>query len=136
MYQGQAKYSSTPFTTGYSRFVECQGHSAMASKHSATVLPSVTLGKQHTTSFCRQTAICRVFFVGHSVSLCRVSESTRQRFTLGKMKMRKNPKIIAIFFSRKATTGQRAPASIEVAAFFAQNPQLSQPAGFKLTTSP
>jgi len=38
----------------------------MAQKHSATALPSVTLGIQHTASFCRQTAICRVLFVGHS----------------------------------------------------------------------
>jgi len=53
-------------TTGYSRFTECQGHSAMAQKHSVTALPSVTLGIQHTASFCRQTTICRVLFVGHS----------------------------------------------------------------------
>ena len=55
-------------TTGYSRFVECQGHSANAQKHSANTLPSVTLGIQHTALICRQTVVCRVFFIGHSAN--------------------------------------------------------------------
>ena len=55
-------------TTGYSRFAECQGHSANAQKHSANTLPSVTLGIQHTALICRQTVVCRVFFIGHSAN--------------------------------------------------------------------
>jgi len=57
-----------PTTTGYSRFAECQGHSANAQKHSANTLPSVTLGIQHTALICRQTVVCRVFFIGHSAN--------------------------------------------------------------------
>jgi len=48
-------------------------------------------------------AACRA--LGKAFAECR--KSTRQRFTLGKMKMRKNPKIIANFFSGEAATGQR-----------------------------
>ena len=67
-------------TTGYSSFAECQGHSAKAQKHSATALPSVTLGIQHTASVCRQTAICRVFFIAHSANgLPSVKFDTRQK---------------------------------------------------------
>ena len=55
-------------TTGYSRFVECQKHSAKAQKHPANALPSVTLGIQHTALICRQTVVCRVFFIGHSAN--------------------------------------------------------------------
>ena len=36
-------------TTGFSRFAECRLHSAKASLHSANSLPSVTLGKHHST---------------------------------------------------------------------------------------
>ena len=59
---------SAVLTTGYSRFAECQGHSANAQKHSANTLPSVTLGIQHTALICRQTVVCRVFFIGHSAN--------------------------------------------------------------------
>ena len=45
-----------------------QGHSAKAQKHSANALPSVTLGIQHTALICRQTVVCRVFFIGHSAN--------------------------------------------------------------------
>ena len=58
---------------------------------------------------------CRA--LGKAFAECR--KSTRQRFTLGKIKMRKNPKIIAKifnFFSGEAATDQRPPVSVEVAA--------------------
>ena len=38
------------FTTENSGFAVCHRHSAKPTKHSAKALPSVTLGKQHTTS--------------------------------------------------------------------------------------
>jgi len=57
--------ATKPITMGYSSFVECQGHSAKAQKHSATALPSVTLDIQHTALICRQTVVCRVFFIEH-----------------------------------------------------------------------
>ena len=82
-------------------------------------------------------AFCRA--LGKAFAECR--KSTLQRFTLGKMKMRKKPKNNSkFFFSGKAATGQRpsrpAPPTIEVAAFFAQNSRLTRPVGFELTTSP
>ena len=98
-----------------------------------------TLGKRHSANFSQQTDFASVFCraLGKDFAECR--KNTRQRFTLGKIKMRKNPKIIAKkpeFFSGEATTGQRAPAYIEVAAFFAQNPRLTRPTGFELMISP
>src|SRR6185503_8030374 len=36
------------YTTGLAYFAECHRHSAKAEKHSATSLPSVALGEQHT----------------------------------------------------------------------------------------
>ena len=76
---------------------------------------------------------CRA--LGKAFAECR--KSTRQRFTLGKMKMRKKPKNNSkIFFSGKAATSQRPPVFIEVGAFFALNSRLTRPAGFELMTSP
>ena len=49
-------------------FAECQGHSAKAQEHSANALPSVTLGIEHTALICRQTVVCRVFFIEHSAN--------------------------------------------------------------------
>ena len=67
-------------TTGYSSFAVCHRHSAKTKKHSAKALPSVTLGKPHTALFCRQTAICRVFFIAHSANgLPSVKFDTRQK---------------------------------------------------------
>ena len=43
-----------------------QGH--LAQKHLANALPSVTLDIQHTPLICRQTVVCRVFFIGHSAN--------------------------------------------------------------------
>ena len=51
-------------TTGYSRFVECQKHSAKAQKHPANALPSVTLGIQHTALICRQTVVSQKKLTG------------------------------------------------------------------------
>ena len=95
---------------GYSSFAECQGHSAKAQKHSATALPSVTLGKEHMASFCRQTAVCRVFFVGHSAKPLPSAGKT-----LGKIKMRKKPKNNSKIFQKKKFGGGRhqpAPARL------------------------
>ena len=72
----------SPNTTGYSRFVECQRHSAKAKKHLANALPSVTLGIQHMALICRQTVVCRVFFIGHSAnSLPSVNKHSAKKLT-------------------------------------------------------
>ena len=69
-----------PYTMEYSSFAECQGHLAKAQRHSANSLPSVTLGIQHTSLFCRQTVVCRVFFIVHSAnSLPSVNKHSAKR---------------------------------------------------------
>ena len=44
------KSTAEVVTTGNNGFAVCHSHSAKPTKHSAKPLPSVTLGKQHTTS--------------------------------------------------------------------------------------
>ena len=51
-------------------------------------------------------------------------------------KPKNNSKIFQFFFRGRPPPANARPASIEVAAFFAQNPQLTRPVGFELTTSP
>ena len=112
----------TQITTGNWHFAECLRHSAKPEIHSTK--------KPLSSVFCR--ALGKVF------AECR--KSTRQRFTLGKMKIRKksknNSKIFQKIFSGEAATRQRPPVFIEVGAFFALNPRLTRPAGFELTASP
>ena len=107
-------------------------------RHSAKALPSArhaALGKEAFAE-CFLSGNCRA--LGKAFAECR--KSTRQRFTLGKMELRKkhknNSKIFQNFFSGEAATGQRPPVPIEVAAFFALNSRLTRPAGFELTISP
>jgi hypothetical protein len=45
-----------PLTTGIGRFAECLKHSAKPDKHSATTLPSVTLGKESSANSTSATA--------------------------------------------------------------------------------
>ena len=84
----------------------------------------------------RQRAFVECFLSGNRQSLCRVPEKHSAKIYTRQNENAKNPKIIAIFFSGEAATGQRPPASIKVAAFFAQNSRLTRPVGFELTTSP
>jgi len=56
-------------------------------------------------SACKEAALGKKLIGKEAFAECR--KSTRQRFTLGKMKMWKNPKIIAIFFR-----GRPPPASV------------------------
>ena len=116
-----------------------QLHSAKKALHSAKPLPSAALGKElsaypFTAKDSLPSAACRA--LGKAFAKCR--KSTRQKFTLGKMKMRKTPKIIAKYLKKKIGGGRHrpVPVSIEVAVFSALNSRLTRPAGFKLTTSP
>ena len=110
--------------------------------HSAKPLSSAALGKElsaypFTAKASLPSAFCRA--LGKAFAECR--KSTRQRFTLGKMKMRKKPKNNSkIYFfgegRHRPAPVRPAPPAIEVAAFFAQNSRLTRPVGFELTTSP
>jgi hypothetical protein len=68
----------SPITTGIAFFAECLRHSAKA-------LPSVTLGKD----FIGKGFFAECFFSDTRQRLCRVSKSTRQRKTLGKLRIEK-----------------------------------------------
>ena len=87
-------------TIGNRHFAECLRHSAKPEIHSQRHcrVPHSAKGTRQKNN--RQRSLCRVLFVRHR-------KSTRQRFTLGKMKIRKNPKIIAKFFFR----GRPPPAN-------------------------
>jgi hypothetical protein len=73
-------------TTGIAFFAECLRHSAKAILHSAKPLPSVTLGK----NFIGKGFFAECFFSDTRQRLCRVSKSTRQIKTLGKLRIEKN----------------------------------------------
>ena len=98
-----------------------------------------TLDKRHSVNFSRQTYFAECFLSDTRQRFRRVSEKhsakiyTRQNKNTKKPK--NNSKKTQIFFSGEATTGQRAPASIEVAAFFALNSRQTPPVGFELMTS-
>jgi hypothetical protein len=87
-------------TTRITFFAECLRHSAKAILHSAKPLPSVTLGKAFAECNTRQRTLgknfigkgffAECFFSDTRQRLCRVSKSTRQRKTLGKLKIEKN----------------------------------------------
>ena len=66
-------------TTGLSYFAECHKHSAKARKYSATTLPSVAHGEEHTVFKLWRSRLCRVLFLGHSAKCCRVPGRTRQQ---------------------------------------------------------
>jgi hypothetical protein len=59
--------------------------SAKAILHLAKPLPSVTLGKEHSANILSAKSSLPSTFFG----LCRVSKSTRQRKTLGKLRIEK-----------------------------------------------
>jgi hypothetical protein len=80
-------------TTGIAFFAECLRHSAKAILHSAKALPSVTLGKD----FIGKELFAECFF-SDTRQLCRVSKSTRQRKTLGKLRIEKIKKNSKTFF--------------------------------------
>ena len=63
-------------------FAECSRHSAKFKKHSANILPSVTLDKVHTAKKKWQRTLCRVSFIGQSAKSLRSTAPT-----LGKAKL-------------------------------------------------
>ena len=70
-------------------------------------LPSAC-GTRQSPKYTRQRALGKELIGKEAFAECR--KSTRQRFTLGKMKMRKNPKIIAKFFNFFFGGGHHQPA--------------------------
>ena len=91
----------------------------------------------------RQRCLCRVLFVGHSAKPLPSARKTLGKdlhsakiYTRQNENAKKNPKIIAIFFSGEAATGQCPSISIEVAVIFEQISRLMWLVGFELTTSP
>ena len=93
-------------------FCRVQLHSAKKALHSAKPLPSAALCKElsaypFTAKASLSSAFCREHFG-------ECWKSTRQRFTLSKIKMRKNQKIIAKFFKKKIGGGRHrlAPARL------------------------
>ena len=97
-------------TIGNRHFAECLRHSAKPEIHSQRHCRVPHSAKGTRQKINRQRNICRVLFVGHSTKPLPSAGKA-----LGKMKMRKNPKIIANFFFGGGH---------------------HRPAGFKLTTSP
>jgi hypothetical protein len=102
------------YTTGIAFFAECLRHSAKAILHSAKALPSVTLGKEYSakissakgslsSAFFRTLGkdFAECFFSDTRQRLCRVSKSTRQRKTLGKLGIEKIKKIVKHFLNSR-----------------------------------
>jgi hypothetical protein len=92
------------YTTGIAFFAECLRHSAKAILHSA---------KNTRQIFYRQRVLCRVLFFG----LCRVSKSTRQRKTLGKLRIEKIKKTAKHFLNFR-NNSPTLPYTLPVALSF------------------
>jgi hypothetical protein len=99
----------TFITTGIAFFAECL-------RHSAKPLPIVTLGKAFADCNTRQRTLgkyfigkgffAEYFFSDTRQRLCRVSKNTRQRKTLGNLRIKKIKKNSKTFFKILGTTLQ------------------------------
>jgi hypothetical protein len=80
-------------------FAECLRHSAKAILHSAKAMPSVTLGKEHSAKISSaKGSLPSAFFRTLGKDFAECQKNTRQRKTLGKLRIEKIKKNSKTFF--------------------------------------